>query len=285
MPKISVCLIAKNESNYLIEWVAYYRNLGADHIVIYDNKSSDNSVEILKSLQKNGIIEFHQWNFGTFRSPQIMAYRHAVKNSKCDWILFIDADEFLVLKDCANLAEFVLPFHHKRKVSGIAINWRIFGDSNLANYDARPIIERFCMASKRDFFPNHHVKCIYRISDLTNKIHMHLCETKNDIVNTNGTKFEPNEIFGLSKHIDFSKAQINHYYGKTIEEYHKKMARGQAACRDSHKLKFHYNLNQFHENNRNDEQDLSAFILLPALKVELAKLNKLINQGEIANCA
>ncbi|MBN8648461.1 MAG: glycosyltransferase family 2 protein [Caulobacterales bacterium] len=274
--RITVCLIAKNEGNYLLEWVAYYRNLGADKIVIYDNKSSDKSVQILKTLSKHGIIEFHTWNYGVLRSPQILAYRHAIKREKNEWILFVDADEFLVLHDKNNLHEFLAPFGDDKSISGVSINWRIFGDSGLKTHDARPIIERFTKASTHDFFPNHHVKCIYKTKDLTNKIHMHLCQTKNKLINTDGTDFINHEIFGLSEIINHEHAQINHYFGKTIEEYQTKMARGQAACRDSHEMKFCYKLENFHYHNRNDEIDISAQKYLGALKDEINHLNSIV---------
>lgn len=274
--RITVCLIAKNESNYLLEWIAYYRNLGADKIVIYDNKSSDKSVQILKALANKGIIEFHSWNYGVLRSPQILAYRHAIKREKNEWILFIDADEFLVLHNKNNLHEFIAQYSDDKSISGISINWRIFGDSGLSKHDKRPIIERFTQASNRDFFPNHHVKCIYKTKDLTDKIHMHLCQTKNKLINTDGTDFIAHEILGLSEIINHEQAQINHYYGKTIEEYHIKMARGQAACRDSHKMKFCYKLENFNYHNRNDEIDLSAHKYLGALKTDIDYLNKIV---------
>ena len=38
--KIGVCLIIKNENEYLEEWLTHYRSLGVDKFFIYDNNST-----------------------------------------------------------------------------------------------------------------------------------------------------------------------------------------------------------------------------------------------------
>ena len=37
--KIAVCAIMKDENQYIEEWSNHYKNLGFDHIFIYDNNS------------------------------------------------------------------------------------------------------------------------------------------------------------------------------------------------------------------------------------------------------
>lgn len=39
--KSAICSIARNENEYLDEWVTYHLNLGFDHIFIYDNNNPD----------------------------------------------------------------------------------------------------------------------------------------------------------------------------------------------------------------------------------------------------
>ncbi|MFN7604764.1 MAG: glycosyltransferase family 2 protein, partial [Hyphomonadaceae bacterium] len=48
MVSCTVCMIAKNEGPYLLEWVAYYRSLGFSKIVVYENNSTDRSAVILR---------------------------------------------------------------------------------------------------------------------------------------------------------------------------------------------------------------------------------------------
>jgi len=35
--KVALCAIAKLENHYIREWIEWYKNLGVDHIFLYDN--------------------------------------------------------------------------------------------------------------------------------------------------------------------------------------------------------------------------------------------------------
>lgn len=61
MNKICVYAIAKNESKNVERWVASMRP--ADHIVVLDTGSEDNTVELLTSLG----VEVHQKQYEHFR--------------------------------------------------------------------------------------------------------------------------------------------------------------------------------------------------------------------------
>lgn len=61
MNKICVYAIAKDESQYVEEWVKSMS--GADHIIVLDTGSTDNTVELLSSLG----VEVHQTKYDHFR--------------------------------------------------------------------------------------------------------------------------------------------------------------------------------------------------------------------------
>ena len=61
MNKICVYAIAKNESANVVQWVNSMKE--ADHIIVLDTGSTDNTVELLKSLG----IEVHQKIYDDFR--------------------------------------------------------------------------------------------------------------------------------------------------------------------------------------------------------------------------
>ena len=42
----------KNEGPYIIDWVAHYKTLGFDHILVCTNDCTDPTVEILLRLQE-----------------------------------------------------------------------------------------------------------------------------------------------------------------------------------------------------------------------------------------
>ncbi|MET0031932.1 MAG: glycosyltransferase family 2 protein, partial [Limnospira maxima] len=55
------CTTAKNESPYLVEWIAYHRFIvGFDEILIYDNDSQDDSLDLLQKLAALGLCKFQE---------------------------------------------------------------------------------------------------------------------------------------------------------------------------------------------------------------------------------
>ncbi|UDF03398.1 glycosyltransferase family 2 protein [Asticcacaulis sp. AND118] len=279
MPVTSmVCLIAKNEAPYLIEWVAYYRVLGFDEVVVYENNSTDNSADILKALAANGKIKHRPWKLGRNESPQTTAYQDALRKAKTDWVLFVDADEFLVLHQALTVNEFLAPLHARSEVTSIGVNWRIFGDSHIEKWDSRPVMERFLLAAEPDFPVNNHLKSFARVKSVANPVHMHACGTKGgERVHASGKPLTmPN--WGLSETVELDVAQVNHYYTKTVEEYQMKKARGQGGAGDNKpELKYWYNDESFAAHNRNDQEDRSILRIYDAVKAEMAELSAIAN--------
>lgn len=85
MPRLSACLITRDEAKMLPDCLASLRGV-VDEIIVVDTGSSDGTVRIAK---KHGARVFHQPWKDDFSAPRNEALRHA----KGDWILIIDADE------------------------------------------------------------------------------------------------------------------------------------------------------------------------------------------------
>ena len=49
----------KNEGPYIIDWVAHYKTLGFDHILVCTNDCTDPTVDILLRLQEMGLVTQH----------------------------------------------------------------------------------------------------------------------------------------------------------------------------------------------------------------------------------
>lgn len=86
-PTIAAVLIVKNESEVLDRCLASVK--GVDEIIVCDTGSEDNTIEIAKKYTDKVFTDF-VWcdNFAKARN-------HARNKTTCDWILSIDADEFL----------------------------------------------------------------------------------------------------------------------------------------------------------------------------------------------
>jgi glycosyltransferase involved in cell wall biosynthesis len=88
MSKISAVIIVKNEEVMLPKMLDSIK--GVDEIIICDTGSSDKTVEIAEKYVGKGNVKFKQWN-DNFAE----ARNYAKSFATGDWILSIDADEYL----------------------------------------------------------------------------------------------------------------------------------------------------------------------------------------------
>lgn len=122
--RVALVCIARNEDNYLDEWIDYHTMLGVDDVFVYQN---DWRFKPKREHRNLTLIEFdgecrqmHSYDDFTFN-----------RSAPYDFGIFIDADEFVCVLDgksgikdvLANAASFRGP------LAGVALNWRIYGDS------------------------------------------------------------------------------------------------------------------------------------------------------------
>jgi glycosyltransferase involved in cell wall biosynthesis/predicted Zn-dependent protease len=96
-PRLSVCLIAKNEERFLGQCLESIRGL-ADQLIVVDTGSTDRTVEIARS--HGAEVHFRPWDFD-FSAARNEVLRHA----NGDWVLMLDADEELPAEQHAILRE------------------------------------------------------------------------------------------------------------------------------------------------------------------------------------
>ena len=100
--KLSVCLLIKDENDYLQEWLYYHRKIGFSSFYIYDNHSAIPISETLKS-DKDCFVKL--WD-DQGAHTQVEAYNDCcLSHSGDDFILFIDTDEFLMMDPIYNKVE------------------------------------------------------------------------------------------------------------------------------------------------------------------------------------
>lgn len=153
-PKVALVCIAKNEDNYLDEWVDYHTLLGVDDVFVYQNDWRFRPKREHRSLT---LIEFD----GECR--QLAAYNDFVFNrsGQYDFGIFIDADEFVCMLDGKESLKGFLSrvADCSDTVPAVALNWRMFGDSGRERVvdGDYSLLKRFIMCQKG---LNPHVKTI-----------------------------------------------------------------------------------------------------------------------------
>jgi len=230
--KIALVCIAKNEDNYIQEWIDYHKKLGYDDIFIYQNnwRCQIEEPNVIK-IEYDGEVR------------QVPAYNDFIQKNKTnyDWVSFFDVDEFLVLKKHKNIKEFIQDY---QDFDGIGVNWILFGDNNLTGVtDEYSVIKRF---TKRQLGVNEHIKSTIK---LTNDVIMGVHAPHNKMLcNTNKELFSGS--FNRNTLDDI--AQINHYFCKTREEFIEKINRGRS---DTYQKR---NIDEFDAHNINEIEDVTA---------------------------
>lgn len=230
---IALVCIAKNEDNYIDEWINYHLKLGFDDIFIYQNDwRYQNNHDRVKKYVIDGI------------NRQRDAYNHFVKThgKEFEWTAFFDVDEFLVLKKHKNMKDFLGEYSD---LNALGVNWVLFGDNGHQKIDGEySVIKRF---TKRQNQVNHHVKCIVKTG-------------QNFIMDVHNPNTKWFNLDGQPRSGPFNYngkddiAQINHYFSKTKEEFILKCERGRA---DSPVFK--RTIVEHESHNFNEIEDLTAY--------------------------
>lgn len=130
----TICLLVKNENDYINEWLEWHLNLGFERIFIYEN---DSEIPIRKSINKEykSYCEITNWNKGKYSGHmQIEAYTDCIKKHKYEtkWMAFIDADEFIRPLNNENINDFLKDYEN---YMGIYIEWLVYNANGLIKKD------------------------------------------------------------------------------------------------------------------------------------------------------
>ncbi len=246
--KVALTCIAKDEDNYIEEWINYNLKLGFDDIFIYQNNWRCN-------IEKNHVHKiiydgsYNENNNGI--SLQVSAYNNFIQSyyRKYNWVAFFDVDEFLVLKKHNSVKHFISEY---KDADAIGINWVFFGDNGLTFDGEYSVLKRF---TKRSNSPSSSVKCIVKV-DPTINFMVH------NPINRMTIDTHYNKFWGVTndaKKIDI--AQLNHYYCKTWDEWQKKKERFMSNdSMDGFYIKYGNDDKDsyFKDYNLNEVEDMSA---------------------------
>ena len=232
--KVALVCIAKDEDEYIKEWIEYHKKLGFDNIFVFENnwrcKVKD---DIVTNIEFDG------------DRKQIPAYNTFIERFRYDydWAAFIDVDEFIVLKKHDNIKDFLNEYDNVE--NGIAINWVLFGSNgHKETSENTSLLERF---TKRQIDKNQHIKTILKLK----RFGVKMVNPHYPNVMLNDTNL--NEVLGpFNFKGDIDVAQINHYFCKTRPEVIKKINRGQADQYAKRKLE------EFESHDKNEVDDFLA---------------------------
>lgn len=254
----------KNEGPYILDWVAHYKTLGFDHILVCTNDCTDPTVEILQRLQELGYVTHHPTivrGAGIHRSALRQASRRydVVMNAK--WVFVCDVDEYLNIH-MGDGSVRALVEGSGENIDVISVPWRIFGPDGIRDLSDKPVTQQFTMAElewdeieRPD--TGKFVKSLYTNQHKFQRMGLHAPVSLDEHI-TDTKRVLPG---GKAYIIDgvrtknpplFTNAQVNHYALRSMDSFLIKRARGRAN-HSHHVLGLDY-WNRF---NLNGEKDTS----------------------------
>lgn len=110
--QICICTMLRNQAQFMKEWVMYHAKIGVQRWFIYDNNSDDDLENVISFLQSIGYnITQHLW---PWVKTQEAGFAHCAIRARasCEWVGFIDVDEFFNVKIKGNLHNVI--WHHAK---------------------------------------------------------------------------------------------------------------------------------------------------------------------------
>lgn len=214
--KYIVFSCAKNEDEYILEFVEHYLSLGFDKVIIADNNDDQTIVSgILKDyIDKKQVQIFNCCGIEKF---QIYLYNMFLKEGNYKWCAYFDCDEFLELNVHRDIKEFLNGIDEHC----VLIHWVVFGSNGIERKEEGKVQDRFKIpASPVPFFKeNYYVKPIIRGGEYNGE----------RLTNTHCPSFETSINIGgyfktsVTSHVycppRYKYAYIKHYYTKSFDEW------------------------------------------------------------------
>ena len=226
--KYIVCTCAKNENDYIVEFVKHYLDLDFDKIIICDN-NDDNSIEIvLKEFIDNGQVEI--FNCRGFDSFQVQFYTMFSNYGNYKWCAYYDADEFLELGIYTSIKDFLNTI--PEDIDGVCFNWLLFGTNGEYHQKHGRIQDRFKTPIRNSgtFKENVFVKSILRGGE--NRFEnnwfngSHIPKCSNNIKFSIGGYYDVDYTMHTYSPPRYKIGYLKHYYTKSFDEWIKKASRG-----------------------------------------------------------
>jgi hypothetical protein len=207
----------------IAEWIAHHLLLGFDKIHVFDHKSVTPISNTIGSLINDKRVSITRVEMdGSIKLDLMTRAVQISQKNNVSWMLYLDADEFLLLNNFNNVRELLNAFNF---ADAIGVNWLMFGSSHHVSQPPGLLMENFTMSDK---LINQHVKSFVRPDKvILPAVNPHFFNMVN-----------PNRYFAatLNKMVQgpfnpipriFTKvtAYIAHYYTQSEAEYNRRKGR------------------------------------------------------------
>jgi len=213
--KVAISTNVRDEDNVL-EWVAYHKLIGFDHILVVDHRSIKPVANYLK-VPDTTVIRYN----GQPVNPKIHLLNNIVlpfmRRHKIDWFIHLDIDEYLNLNSNYESIHELLGSLDPA-VNIVAFNWVMFGSNGHNKQPPGLVMENFIKCARS----HPAVKTLVKTAVVVNCTHVHFWSVKQPRgVDANGRAWRVGFANTTTRGID-DLAYINHYNIQSYQYYLKR---------------------------------------------------------------
>jgi len=124
-----VCTMLRNQARFLREWIIYHSHIGVERWFIYDNNSDDDIEQVLNTMDPSRYnVTRHLW---PWMKSQEAGFAHCALRAResCEWVGFIDVDEFLHFPGNQTLADILQNYSNRPRIGELRTACHSFGPS------------------------------------------------------------------------------------------------------------------------------------------------------------
>ena len=206
------------DENNILEWIVHHKNIGFDFIYIIDHKSIIPIKHIINKNIENIHIERNDNEIDKNNNKMVFidnAISYSKKN-KYDWMLYLDADEFLILKDDDNIKSFIFKY---KEYDLVGLNWLYFGNNYYHITPKGTILENYTKCQNKF---NLHIKSLTKVNKIiSNGPNPHYYKIKGTIIGVDYNMLNDNSpwFYDLQMNIDDTPGYIAHHWCHAYEIY------------------------------------------------------------------
>lgn len=270
--------MVRNEEPYIDEWLEFHCMMGVEHFFIYDNGSTDATVQKLRQSPHANRITVIDWaNFlagwegvaGPIGRMQRLAMLHCIANygHMAEWLGFIDTDEFLYPAKANSLLDVLADYDD---LESLSVYWTMFGTSGHVGKPDGLVTENFTRRRRLPSGPN---KSLCRVKTIVRPRAVRGVHNTHTLILQNGypeSWTEKRQRIGYADHdpTHFSNdvLRLNHYYSKSALEYYKR----RGAPTEGPRRDFRGNDRLLELVDKDTVEDLAIQRFVPELKRRLA---------------
>ncbi len=157
----SIVLPARWETSSILEWIAYHRSIGFDHVYLYCN--DDDPTELFDQIccylaTPEPFVTFIHYPFqGLQWDIYLHWFRHYAHET--EWGAFLDADEFLTLPGLDDIRRFM--FRFPPDCDAVHFHWIYYGTSGFLERPTGSVLRQY---TKREAKVSYETKTMVRTS-------------------------------------------------------------------------------------------------------------------------